>query len=209
MVPLFLSVNVSQLLHLAGIFDATTQYGSLNQCLPNQAVYSAPRQQFSMRKVSFSQQSYFIHSESHAIFLFLNNEMDQRIESIVADQHQDIPLPVLPQSANISSDALRSQFANELVLELISSVQSCLQTLPKDDVCSVSNACQGACAYAFLILSGCSTFELSDDLLCQALSLVAVAGILPIYLASKRHKCSVKPQEVISALAWRRQFHCC
>ena len=200
MVPLFLSVNVSQLLHLAGIFDATTQYGSLNQCLPNQAVYSAPRQQFSMRKVSFSQQSYFIHSESHAIFLFSNNEMDQRIESIVADQHQDIPLPVLPQSANISSDALRSQFANELVLELISSVQSCLQTLPKDDVCSVSNACQGACAYAFLILSGCSTFELSDDLLCQALSLVAVAGILPIYLASKRHKFSVKPQDVMSSI---------
>jgi hypothetical protein len=200
MVPLFLRVNVSQLLHLAGIFDATSQHGSLNQCLPNEAVHFAPRQQFLMRQVSFSQQSDFIHEESHGIVIFSNNETDRGIESLVAEQHQDTSLSILPQSALIAPDALRSQFANEIVLEMISSVQSCLQTLPKDDACSMSNACQGACAYAYLILSGCSTFELSDDVLCQALSLVAVAGTLPIYLASKRHKFSVNPQDVMSSI---------
>jgi len=203
LIPLFLRVDVPHLFSLIGIGNAN--FRSFDNCALTAVNSSssncyAQQEKFLQKKVPFSLQTYWEHVETHAIVLALDVRPCQTSESIHQGHDQGLCSSTSSNENLYSHDIIRSQLANEFALELVSSVRSCILTLPKDDLLSIAAACRGACAYTHFIITGSSAFEISHDLLCQTLSLVATAGILAINLALEEHNFPVRLQDTIASI---------
>lgn len=205
-IPLFLGVDVPQLLSVAGIrhnSQSKVSSGCLlnaDSIVPRTSASVTLQHGFVVRQVSFSMQTFAFNSKTHEVALATGSAMPSDPVSDV-----DVLDDISSYSASSNQvrgreDAVRSQLANEFVLELISSVESCIRTLARDDPRCIAAACNGACACAYLIVSNHSAFEISQDLLCQSLSLVSAAGVLSVYLASEMKKIPASFQDIFAAV---------
>jgi hypothetical protein len=201
LIPLFLQVDVPQLFLLAGLHS---QPACLINAKPHSGVlvaedeiHASPRNRYKLFAVSFSSQRYFIHAETNEVVL----ATDPRLFGEV-NLHCEVQQFASSPGAEVDSplQVVRSQLVNEFVLELVCSVQSCVETLAKDGPKSIASACQGACAFVYSIISGFCSFEIYKDLLCQALSLAASAGIFAVYLAAKKLNFSVTVEAIIDSI---------
>ena len=205
LIPMFLSVDVPRIFMLAGIGQTQSRSSCYNEEMPEVTASSSncaveEQQTLKPHKVSFSLQSYWVHVETNDIFLSHSIQPSQISDSQRRAQQQALCSSTSSNEHSFSHDVVRSQLANEFVLELIVTVQSCIQTLPKDDLRAIAGACQGACAYAYFIITGFSAFEISHDLLCQTLSLVGAAGVRSILIALKEHTFSVSMHDIVASI---------
>jgi hypothetical protein len=205
-IPLFLGVDVPHLLSVAGVRHnsqlnvSSASVLNADSITPQTSASLMPQHDFELRQVSFSTQTFMYNSKTLEVALSagLATDLDPVSDVDVLDD-----VPSHSASSNQvcgQEDAVRSQLANEFVLELISSVQSCIQSLGRDDPRCIAAACNGACACACLILSNHCAFEISQDLLCQALSLISAAGVLSVYLASEIKEIPVSFQDIFAAV---------
>jgi hypothetical protein len=206
-VPLFLQVDVPRLFLLAGLQSTHSQsirssdiQSPGNMTLSKDEIGLSPHDGLTAHTVSFSLQRYYLNAGTNEVIL-AGDSLARRYDELHADDEQQHScLLSSGHEADISLQAVRSQLVNEFVLELFSSVQSCVNMLSKDDPQTIASACRGACAFVYSIVSGCCSFDVSKDLLCQALSLSASAGILSMHIAATKHNFSVTAQSMMEQI---------
>jgi hypothetical protein len=204
-IPLFLQVDVPRLFLLAGLRGGgpggdDKESAVVGVPLPIRAIDLPSREDFKLQTVSFSLQNYFVNAATNEVVLAADFPSSLNEMVHIDAQQAAASCATAEGEAAGSLEVIRAQLVNELVLELVCAVQQCVETLPKDDAQLIASACQGASAFAYSIITSSSSFEIGNDLLCQALSLAASAGVVPVYLASAAHKFSVTLHALVDAI---------
>jgi hypothetical protein len=208
-IPLFLQVDVPRLFLLAGLRGGGSRPACMGDDKENvgvgvplsiRTIDLPSREDFKLQTVSFSLQTYFVNAATNEVILAADFPPSLNETIPIDAQEEAVSRAAVEGETAGPLEVVRAQLVNELVLELVCAVQQCVETLPKDDTQLIASACQGACAFAYSIISGASSFEICDDLLCQALSLAASAGVVAVFLAATTHKFSVTLQALMDAI---------